>query len=271
MTTLNAILTRVSDLVLAPLAAVPPLWAVLGLALLTALVVLGVMRLTSNQAAVAEAKRLIQADLLEMRLYNDDVRALLRAQGGILRHNGRYIWLSLVPLVVTAMPLTLAIAQLQSYYGYGGLPVGAPALLTVELQDPSAASAPLRLDGPGLDVEAGPIVFPSLGQAVWRVVPTAAADQTLRVQIGDRTAEKTWSSSTGVTRRSPQRERPGFVSQLLYPSEPPLTDGPIRAIRVPYPDRSLRVGRWDIHWLVLFVAASFVFVLALRRPLGVVI
>jgi hypothetical protein len=271
MTLLNVVLTRVSDLVLAPLASVPPLWAVLALALVTALVVLGVMRLTSNQAAVAEAKRLIQADLLEMRLYNDDVRALLRAQGGILRHNGRYIWLSFVPLIVTAIPLTLGIAQLQSYYGYTGLPVGVPALLTVDLQDAAAASVPLRLEGSGLDVEAGPIVFPSLGQVVWRVVPTAAGDQTVRVQAGDRTVEKTWSSSTGVARRSPQRERPGFVSQLLYPSEAPLVDGPIRAIRVPYPERSVRVAGWEMHWLVLFVAASFVFVLALRKPLGVVI
>ena len=44
---------------------------------------------------MAAAKRRIHADLLEMRLYNDDVRALLRAQGSLLRHNGAYLWLSL--------------------------------------------------------------------------------------------------------------------------------------------------------------------------------
>ena len=46
---------------------------------------LGVVRLTSDQAALAAVKRQIQADLFEMRLFNDDLRALLRAQGAVLR------------------------------------------------------------------------------------------------------------------------------------------------------------------------------------------
>ncbi len=40
-----------------------------------------------------------------MRLYNDDLPALLRAQGEALRHNLSYVGLSLVPLLITAVPL----------------------------------------------------------------------------------------------------------------------------------------------------------------------
>ncbi len=108
MTALNAVLGRVADAVLGPVQGWPPLAVILALALVTALVVLGVMKVSSNQTKMAAAKRRIHADLLEMRLYNDDLRALLRAQGALLRDNGAYLWLSLVPLLITALPLTLA-------------------------------------------------------------------------------------------------------------------------------------------------------------------
>lgn len=270
MTLLNGLLVPVADAVLAPLAGVPVPASVLGLALVTALVVLGVMRLTSNQQQVADAKRLIHADLLEMRLYNDDVRALLRAQAGILRHNARYMWLSLVPLVVSGLPLTLAIAQLQSYYGYEGLPLFTPAVVTADVAG-AATGEPLALEGDGFTVDVGPLVFPTLGQAIWRIVPTTSGNHVLTIRAGGTSVEKTWSAGTGVARRSPQREGPGLIAQLLYPSEPPLTGGAITAVRLSYPERHVRVAGWDVHWLIVFVVASFVFVLALRKPLGVVI
>lgn len=267
MTTLNALLVPVADAVLRPLAGLPPLVVMLALALVTALVVLGVMKVASNQAKMAAAKRRIHADLLEMRLYNDDVRALLRAQGSLLRHNGAYLWLSLVPLVITALPLTLAIAQVQSWYGYTGLVPGEPALVTVDLRGPTPSVLPtLDADGPGM-------YFPSLEQVVWRVVLPGPGAHVLRVQpAGGPAIEKTVYVGQGPARRSPAREEADIVTQLLYPSEPPVPDASaVAAIRVDYPERSLTVLGFEVHWLVVYLAASFAFVLALRKPLGVVI
>ena len=92
---LNALLVRVADAVMTPLAALPPAAGVVLLALVTALAILGLMRLTSDQAALAAVKRQIHADLFEMRLFNDDLRGLLRAQWAVLVHNARYLRLSL--------------------------------------------------------------------------------------------------------------------------------------------------------------------------------
>lgn len=282
MTTLNAFLGRLADLVLSPLAGLPTLVVMLVLAFVTALVVLGVMRVASNQAKMAGAKRRIHADLLEMRLYNDDVRALLRAQGSLLRHNGAYLWLSLLPLVITALPLTLAIAQVQSWYGYTGLGPGQPTFVTADLRDP-AQGVLLTLDGALLDgslrdeaslqLDEPGMYFPSLQQMVWRVVPRRPGVHVLRVQAAGAPAlEKTFYVGQGPARRSPSRERPDFVTQLLYPSEAPLpADSPVAAIRVDYPERTLTVLGFEFHWLVVYLAASFAFVLALRKPLGVVI
>ena len=152
MTTLNALLVRLADAVLAPLAGLSPLAVVTGAALATALVVLAAMRATSDQAALAAVKRRIHAALLEMRLYNDDLRALLRAQGEVIRHNLRYVGLSLVPLVVTAIPLTLAIAQLQAWYGYDGLTPGQPTTITATVAEGMTALP--RLESPAGEVAA---------------------------------------------------------------------------------------------------------------------
>ena len=274
MTFVNAVLVRVTDALLAPLAGLPPLAVVAGWALGSALAVLAVMRWTSNQAALAAVKRRIHAALLEMRLYNDDLRALVRAQGEVLRHNLSYVGLSLVPLLITAVPLTLVIAQLQAWYGYAGLPAGVPVVVTATLEAGAAGALP-TLEGTGVDVMGPPRYFPTLGDITWRVVPRTAGATSLRVVLPTGVVvEKSLVVATGgeVMRRSPVRERASLLGQLLYPSEPPIDDGAgIAAIRVPYPDRLLPVAGQSWHWLYVYLLLTFAFVLALRKPLGVVI
>lgn len=273
MTLVNALLVKVADAVLTPMAGLPPLAVVIGAALATALVVLAVMRLVSNQQALGDVKRRIHASLLEMRLYNDDVRALLRAQGDVLRHNLTYVGLSLVPLVITAVPLTLAIAQLQAWYGYRGLTPGQAVEITATLEP--GATTPPRLDAVAVEVVAPARYFPTLNEATWRVVPRASGRAALRlVTANGAVIEKSLdvAGRDAIGRRSPIREQATFVGQLLYPSEPPLAPGEgVAAITVPYPERTLRVVGHDVHWLWVYLVAAFGFVLLLRSPLGVVI
>ena len=271
MTLLNALLVRVADAVLSPLAGLPPLAVLTGAALATALVILGAMRATSDQVALAAVKRRIHAALLEMRLYNDDLRALLRAQGEVIRHNLRYVGLSLVPLVVTAIPLTLAIAQMQAWYGYDGLASGQPATVTAIVAD--SGSALPRLESSTVEVVGPARYFPTRHEVVWRIVPRQPGPSTLRIVAADGAAvEKTLHVGAATARRSPSRERAGLVQQLLYPSESPIDDGlAVRAVSVPYPERSLDVAGYQVHWLVAYLALSVVWVLLLRGPMGVVI
>lgn len=274
MTLVNAFLVRAADAVLSPLAGLPAVAVVTGSALASALLVLAVMRWTSNQAALAAVKRRIHAALLEMRLYNDDLRALVRAQGEVLRHNLSYVGLSLVPLVITAVPLTFAIAQLQAWYGYAGLAPGVPLVVTAAVAGPLGEALP-RLEGTGVEVVGQARYFPTLGEVTWQVMPRTPGATALRLVTPDgAVVEKSVVVAAGevTARRSRVRERASLLGQLLYPSEPPLDAGSgIAAVRLPYPERSLRVFGQDVHWLYLYLAATFAFVLLLRKPLGVVI
>ena len=170
-----------------------------------------------------------------------------------------------------ALPLALVIAQLQAFYGYTGVTAGTEVLVSADL---AAGTEPQGSDlhGPGLTVNGPPLYFPSLRQLVWRVVPTAAGPQVLQLGVNGVEYAKTLVVGDDVARRSPLRPGPSLTDQFLEPSEAPLDGGgPRPGDSRAYPERTLRVLGFEMHWLVWFLVTSFAFVLVLRKPLGVVI
>jgi hypothetical protein len=208
-----------------------------------------------------------------MRLYNDDLRGLVRAQGEVLWHNLRYVGLSLVPLLITAIPLTLVIAQLQAWYGYTGLAPGVGTAITARVE--GTLTALPQLEAAAFEVRGPARYFPTRQEVVWQVVPRHAGASTARIVTSGGTAvEKSVYVAAGdvTARRSPSRDRAAFLQQVLYPSEAPIAEGAgLTTIRVPYPERALHVAGFELHWLIVYLLLTIVFVLGLRGPLGVVI
>jgi uncharacterized membrane protein (DUF106 family) len=287
MTLVNALLNRTFDLLLSPLRPLSPVASLSILSLVTAIAILVVVRVTSNQRAIAEVKRQIHADLFEIRLFNDDLRAMLRAQGDLLRDNATYLRLSLVPMAWTVVPFILAIAQLQSHFGYSGIAIGQSFLIAAQLKSPDAprdaGAAPEPTDAetngqptvletpPGIRVETPAVWFPALQQAVWRVVAEKPGDYTVRLRVGGDSYEKTLHvSSDGPARRSPVRRARGLLQEVLYPSEAPLPDSaPLTSISVSYPERDIYLFGWQLHWMTVYLVESMAFALALKTPLRV--
>jgi hypothetical protein len=114
--------------------------------------------------------------------------------------------------------------------------------------------------------------LPAAREVVWRVTPTAEGAYSLQVRIGDQVFLKTVRVSNTLGRRSPIRLAAGWLDQLLYPSEEPLPrDGVLTSISVGYTTRDIHILGWNTNWLVAYIALTMVFMLALRRPLGVVL
>ncbi len=111
--------------------------------LLTALLMLEVYKLTSNQAAIRRAKDRIKAHLYEMRLYKDNMRVTLAAQGAILKANLAYMGANLKPLAVMIVPLVLILAQLSLWFDRAPLRPGEEALVKAGLE---ASADPVTLD-----------------------------------------------------------------------------------------------------------------------------
>jgi hypothetical protein len=256
---------------LRPLAALPPLASLTVVSLVTAVVMLLVVRRTSNQRALDRVKRQIHAALFEIRLFNDDLRAIFRAQAEMLRHNLTYLRLSLAPMLWMIVPFVFVIAQLQSQYGYDGLEAGQPVLLTAHLRtsSPDGAAAALEASA-GVRADTEAVFFPGAQEVIWRLTPQAAGDHELRLHIAGQTFTKTIHVSSRIARRSPARLEAGFVNAILYPAEPPLpADAAVTAINVAYPEREISVLGWRLNWMVVFFGLSIVFAFALRKPFGV--
>ena len=94
MTLVNQALTGLFDLLLGPLDRLPPLAGLTILALVTAIAVLLAFKWTADQEALAAAKQAMQAAIFEMRLFNDDLVLLFRAQGEVIRRSLTYLRLS---------------------------------------------------------------------------------------------------------------------------------------------------------------------------------
>jgi hypothetical protein len=267
MSAVNAALRPVFDLLLAPFAAWPPIVSLILVSLLVSILMLVVFKRTSDQAALARVKRRIHAGIFEIRLFNDDLRAILRAQGEILRANLTYLRLTLWPMVFILPPLVLVMAQLQFHYGYEGLRPGQSALLAVDLAPETAGTRPKAALGvpAGLRAETEDVWIPAESQLLWRLAAEQEGDYELVLEVGGARLTKTVRVTPLTVRLSPVRLDAGFVSQLLYPAEPPLPQGsPVRAVHLSYPEREVSVLGYGMHWMIPFFVLSIAFAFALR-------
>jgi hypothetical protein len=286
MAVLNRLLAGAIDVALAPLAFLSPLAGLALVSLATAVAVLLVVRKTSNQAQLAAVKRAIHAGFFELRLFGDDVPAILRTELDMLRHSLTYLRLSFVPMLWLIVPLTILIVHLDSYFAYTGLVPGSRALLTTTLDHGGQGDAPadrrstdmppvnaVTLEVPSsMRVDTPAVWLPGARQLVWRITPSAPGNYVVRVRLGSEAVDKTLIVSDGVARRSPARVSGSALDHVLNPSEAPLpAESRVTSIAVTYPRREIRVLRWDVNWLVVYVALSFLFMMALRRPFGVVL
>jgi hypothetical protein len=283
---LNNILNMVFDGLLFPFRTLHPLVGLTVVSVLGSIGMLMAYKKTSNQDGIEAVKRQIHACIYEIRLFSDDFRAIMVAQFRILRHNLRYLGLSLVPVMWMIIPFVLVVAQMQFHYGYSGLEPGETAIVKVVLKsgldglsttDPGDA---LSLEAPdGLALDSPPLWIPAVdtrqddarpAEMDWRIKALERGDYELVVRAGSDTYTKVVRVSDDVVRRSPIRHSGGFLDSLLYPAERPLPpDAPIESISIIYPEPGVKLLGWEINWLILFIVLLIVIAFALRKPFGV--
>ena len=272
MSILNTVLGGLVDALLYPFRGFPPLVGLTVVSVLTSMAMLLVFRATSNQEGIKAAKRRIAAGVFEIRLFNDDPRAIIRAQADILRHTMTYMGLTLIPVLWMIVPLVLLIIQLEFRYGYAGLEPAGTALVKVTVAAASTSVAPdVSLDtDAGIEVESPLLWIPSLREANWRIAARDPGDHELRVVIGGEVFVKRVRVTDAVVRLAPVRPSSRILDQLLYPAERPLPAGaPVESITVTYPHATIGVLWWEAHWIVVFFVLTIVIAFVLQRPFKV--
>jgi uncharacterized membrane protein (DUF106 family) len=278
MSVVNGIFNTVLGGFLSALSGMPAWVGLLVVSVVVGIGALFVYKVASNQRAITRVKDQIQAGIYEIRLFNDDVGAVLRAQSEILWHNLKYLGLNLAPVAVMIIPVVLIAAQLQAHYGYEGLKPGQSGLVTVKLDDDWQQKLPehqgkpdVSLSAPdGVSVDTAPVWVASQHELTWRVTVEEPGDYELAVHAGGQDYTKQLSASQAAIRRSPVRQVPNFFGQLLYPAEATLpADGPLAAITVHYDDAEVSIAGLRLHWIVWFMILTIVAAFALRDRMGV--
>lgn len=275
MTTLNAVLGTIIDWLQIPFSGLPPIVGVIVWSIPVSVFALWVFGKTSNQEKITAVKAKIAASLFEIRLFNDDLRAIARAQWEIIGHVIRYQGLALVPMVFVLPPLVLLMVQLHMYYGFHGMSPGEAGLLRVELAEAGGPRPDLVIDVPeGLHLTTPAVWIPSLGEFNWELAADAPGDYEIGFTLDGSTTTKSVRVTDRVVRLSPERPPKGFLDQLEWPSERPLPAGAeIRRITLDYPEGTMGILGWDwtwsFAWMVVFFVLTMVFALALKKPMGV--
>jgi len=278
MKLLNDLLRPIFDLLQSPFIGLPAFVGILVWSIPVGVFALWVFGKTSNQDRIAAVKKKIHAGLFEIRLFNDDLRAIMRAQGEIMGHVLHYQGLALIPMIFILPPLVLVMVQLHQFYGYRGFEPGEELLLTVQLDAETYADAArpdYSLELPeGLHAEMEPIWIPSLGQLSWQLGVDDWGDYDLVLNLDGTRIDKQLKSTQRLVRLSPERPPSTFIGQLEWPSEQPFAaTSPVQSITISYPEGSVNIlgweFEWDFAWMVVFFVLTMVIALVLRKPMGV--
>jgi hypothetical protein len=241
-----------------------PALIVVGISLVIGLVMVVVFRYTSDQKAIHVAKDRLKAHLLALRLFQDQIRVVLRSYGRIVLATGQYLRLAFTPLLFVIVPLTFLIVQLDRYLGSMPVEVGHPFLIKVRTDNPSALNeASLQLPD-GLATTAPTVHVPSESEVVWRVVAEKSGEYIVDVQASDHIVSKQVIVGAGLSRLSPVRLRGKFWKRIFVSGEPALPgNNPIESIALQYPARNVAFAGLEWNWIWLFfvlsLAAGFLF------------
>jgi hypothetical protein len=247
-----------------------PLVLVVLVSAIVGLLMVVVIRYTSDQNAIHVAKDQLKAHLLAVRLFQDQIPVVLASYGRILRGTGRYLKLAFIPLLYVIVPLTLLIVQLDRCLGLEPVETGQAFLLTVRTADAGSLNdASLQLP-PELTMTAPPVHVPADNEITWRLTAGKDGHYEVNIATAGRTFSKQAVVSSDIARVSRVRLRGRFWERMLVSGEPALPDnGPIQSIEVSYPARSIHFVWLDWNWIWLFFVLSLVAGFFFKSVLGI--
>lgn len=265
MDTFNLALTRLFDVLLWPFRSLHPMWGLAAVSVLTGVVMLWLFGKVSNQRGIRRFKTHIKGHLLEMWIFRDNLRVVLKAQGRTLWNTAKYAACSMQALVVIFIPVVLIMIQLQVRYGYEPLGIGSSTIVKVHYRQVIPADGMnARLETPvGVDVETAPLRIPDEKEVAFRVRAAKTGEYEIRVTSDEESISKTICVVVGA-KLSPVRAS-RWLDRLFHPVEPSMPAGPLDSVEVHYDSRDISLWGMEFHWLWAFFIISVAAGFALKR------
>jgi uncharacterized membrane protein (DUF106 family) len=227
---------------------------------------------TSDQKAIERAKKRLQAYLLELRLYGDDLSLVMRSQKSLLTGNLRYMALMLKPALYLTVPFVLLMIHMDAFYGWTPLPVGQSTIVTVQTSSvlDSKTPAPAIEPPPGIVVETPAVRALRAGQFSWRIRAQQPTEGVLQFDWNGTRFDKTITAGTGWRYLSIRRVRSAWEA-LWNPGENRLDAANIEWVEAAYPPATIDFLGFELHWVIWFLLISIISAYLLKGYFNVVI
>jgi len=267
MNTFNHLISSLFDLAVSPFSSFHPLVGLVVLSILTGIMMLIIFRYTSNQEAIRRTKNRIKAHFLEIRLYKDDLGAMMEAQKNILRHNLTYMKHSLKPMLFLMLPVVLIMIQMNLWFDRCPLKAGESAIVKIEFQNQDSFNENVGLKAPeGITVETPPLRIQEEKAIYWRIKALSKGRYDLEFLLKPDILTKNLVVDDRLSRLSIKRVSSNLFHQFLYPAEKSFSkNSGIDHIEIRYPSVSYHIFGWQIHWLVIFFVVSILTGFLLKR------
>lgn len=274
MDTLNALLTQVVELLLAPFRHLPVtglvFWSVV-----IGIVMTYVFGKTSNQRALRRAADNIRAQLFGVKLFKEDLVVTFQCQVALLRATGMRLLHSIPPMLAMIAPLFLVLTQLAMRYEFRPLVPGEKTVVAMRVKPKHWKDVrDIELSGgDGVEVETEALRDEKNSMIYWRVRAATDAVQLLQWHVGDQTIRKQLPISPTRERlliANPKRTSDSWWEQMLHPAEPSLpAESPIESVELQLPKRDTPVFGWHFPWWATFFLVSMIVAYVAGQVMGV--
>lgn len=144
-----------------------------------------IFRRFTDKALIRRSVNRVLAHVMELGLFLDAPRLVLRAQCDLLRENARLLRLAIVPTGILALLFALLFEPMNAIYGRAPLPVGEPSVVTIQMKD--APMPEVQLEAPAeIAVETPPVRILRDRQISWRVRPMRESSGGLKFHVENR-------------------------------------------------------------------------------------
>lgn len=201
-------------------------------AVLYGVVAILIFRRLTDAASIRGSVNRVLAHVMELGLFLDSPRLVLRAQANLLRENLRLLRQVLVPGVVLG---TLFLC-VNAIAGHAPLPTGESAVVTVQMKDPVMPAVQLE-PSPWLAVETPGVRALRDHQISWRVRLLRPAAGDFKFRVDNR-----------------------VVTAGLF-----VRDPAIQSIAIPYPPATMFGHFWIVPFMLISCVSALVFGLCWKR------
>ena len=258
--------------ILAPLESFSPVWGISVIGCITGIIILLVFRYASSPAKIAEAKNRLKGDLLEIWLFNHDVRLVLKTQFRLFLSSIRYIGHTIFPLLILSVPVGGITMLMENWYGARPLALGEDIIVTLKFEAGSNTSLDsIRMKLPAhIEFAAPPVRIPSLAEISWKLNASGSGNAPLICVIDGEKTEISFEVSGHIRPVYASMRHASLTHALLsFGSFILPAQSKIESIRLAYPAREIRIFGRNVHWLLLHLIATILFVLLLMKKFRV--